>query len=161
MSPTCPALPLNAYAKGMPIHGSITFQRLVQIVAWICFAITAVLCIGLSCLHFRRYRSPNEQRNVFRIIIFPVVACLVSVVCIHTYHASDYIAPIASLYEAVALVALYLLYVHYVAPEPRSRADVFQGLIYTTKKGEAKPGQGYSLLRVRICSSLESFLMKY
>lgn len=149
MSPTCPPLPSNANVKGIAIIGTFTFQHLVQIIGWICLAVTALLCVGLSILHFRRYRAPNEQRNVFRIILFPVVASLVSVISIHTYAASGYIEPVASLYEAIALASLFMLYVQYVAPEQNTRASFFRELEYKTKKGDIKPMKHYKLFRVR------------
>ncbi|KAJ9643200.1 hypothetical protein H2204_002095 [Knufia peltigerae] len=147
MSPTCPPQPPNANTPGIAIIGTFTFQRVVQVIGWICLAATALLCIGLCVLHFRKYRAPNEQRNVIRIILFPVVASLVSVISIHTYQNSGYIEPIALLYETVALASLFMLYVQYVAPEPQTRVSFFKELEYKTKTGEMKPMKHYQLFR--------------
>lgn len=148
MSPTCPPKPSNAGIEGEPIIGRFTFQHIVHIIGWVCFGITAIFCLGLCILHFRQYRAPNEQRNVFRIIIFPVVASLIAVISTYTYSASGYIGPIAQLYEAIALASLFLLYVQYVAPEESTRVAFFRELEYKTKNGSVKPLQHYKLFRV-------------
>ncbi|KAK5212038.1 hypothetical protein LTR99_001860 [Exophiala xenobiotica] len=147
MSPTCPPKPSSAAIEGEPIIGRFSFQHIVHIIGWVCFGITAVFCMGLCILHFSHYRAPNEQRNVFRIIIFPVVASLAAVISIYSYRASGYIEPIASLYEAIALASLFLLYVQYVAPEESTRVAFFRELEYKTKNGSVKPLQHYKLFR--------------
>jgi hypothetical protein len=148
MSPTCPPKPSSAAIEGEPIIGRFSFQHIVHIIGWVCFGITVIFCMGLCILHFSHYRAPNEQRNVFRIIIFPVVASLAAVISIYSYSASGYIEPIASLYEAIALASLFLLYVQYVAPEESTRVAFFRQLEYKTKNGSVKPLQHYKLFRV-------------
>jgi len=137
---TCPASPGNANMKGEPIAGSLTFQHLIQIIGWACFGLTALLSLGLIIPHLRNYRAPNEQRQIFRIILLPIVYSLVSVVSLHAYNAAQYIEPIAQLYEAVALASLFLLYVNFVAPEAHTRNEFFSKLENTTKKGQVVPG---------------------
>jgi hypothetical protein len=134
--------------KGDPIAGSLTFQHIIQIIGWVCFGVTTLLFLGLCIPHFRRYRAPNEQRQVFRIILLPVVYSITSVVSIHAYKAAQYIEPIANLYEALALASLFLLYVHYVAPEVHSRDEFFHRLEQKKKNGEIVGGGSLRWFRV-------------
>lgn len=147
-SSTCPPLPDSANVQAVPIAGSLTFQHIIQIIGWVCFAITTLLCILLCIPHFRRYRAPQEQRQIFRILILPVVYSITSVVSIHLYHASQYIEPIAGIYEAIALTSLFLLYVYYVAPDVHSRDEFFQKLEQRRKNGEIVAGGSLGWFRV-------------
>ncbi|KAI1612320.1 organic solute transporter Ostalpha-domain-containing protein [Exophiala viscosa] len=137
---TCPAEPANANAKGVPVAGSLTFQHLMQIIGWVCFGVTALLSLGLMIPHFLHYRVPNEQRQIIRIILLPVVYSLVYAVSLQTYSGAQYLEPIAALYEAVALASLFLLYVDFVAPGAGTRDEFFSKLENTKKKGRLVPG---------------------
>ncbi|KIV77657.1 hypothetical protein PV11_09443 [Exophiala sideris] len=137
---TCPAEPANANAGGVPITGSLTLQHLMQIIAWACFGVTALLSLGLIIPHLFHYRVPNEQRQILRIVFLPVVYSLFYALSLQTYAGAQYLQPVASLYEAVALVSLFLLYVDFVTPEPDTRDEFFSKLENTNKKGQNVPG---------------------
>lgn len=139
-STSCPAKPANAAGKGMPITGSLTFHHLITIIAWVCFGISVLLWVGLTVPHLRRYRAPNEQRQIFRIVSTPPVFAIIAVISIHAYHAAQYLDPLSNLYESYALASLFLLYVQYVAPDAFSRNEFFHNLEYKSKKGELIAG---------------------
>lgn len=136
----CPGAPGTAQANAEPISGSFTFQRILQITSWVLFGLSVLLWLGLIIPHLRRYKAPNEQRQIFRIILTPLVFSLASVVSLHTYSAAPYISPIANLYEAFALASLFLLYVQIVAPEIHSREEFFRAVENKRQSGEVIPG---------------------
>lgn len=137
---SCPPEPHFAGAVGEPIAGSLTFQNIMTITAWVCFGVTLVLWLGLTIPHLRRYKAPNEQRQILRIISMPVFFTIVALIVLHTYKAAQYVEPLASLYEAYAMASLFLLYVHYVAPEAHTRQEFFQNLQSKTKSGTVATG---------------------
>ncbi|OQU97624.1 hypothetical protein CLAIMM_03525 [Cladophialophora immunda] len=138
---SCPPEPPSAGIVGEPIAGTLTFQNIMAISGWVCFGVTIVLWFGLAIPHLRRYKAPNEQRQILRIISMPVVFTMVALIVLHRYRAAQYVEPLANLYEAYAMASLFLLYVHYVAPEAHTREEFFQNL-----RSQSKPGnEGGSL----------------
>lgn len=131
----CPAAPGAGKIDTKPIVGSITFQSLIIYINYACFGLTFLMWLGLAIPHLRRYKAPDEQRPIFRIISTPIVFCLISLIAVHAYGAAEYLDPIASLYEAYALASLFLLYVHYVVPEARNRHEFFRNLEDTARDG--------------------------
>lgn len=138
-SSDCPAKPNNV-GKAAPIAGSLTFQHLLIIINWACFGVSALLWLSLIIPHLRRYRIPNQQRQIFRVVSTPLVYSITAVISTHLYSAAGYLAPLANLYEAYALASLFLLFVHYVAPDSSNRAAFFQSLELKTKKGAIVTG---------------------
>ncbi|OCT49477.1 seven transmembrane receptor protein [Cladophialophora carrionii] len=139
-SNACPAKPAGAGEKGAPLAGSLTFQNLVSIIGWACFAVSTILWLVLVVPHLRQYRVPNEQRQIFKIVSTPLIFAIVAVISTHTYHAADYLEPLANLYEGFALASLFLLYVQYVTPDVTTRDAFFQSLEKKGKKGSVTPG---------------------
>ena len=144
----CPAEPANATLRSEPIAGSLTFQHLITIISSACLGASILLWLGLAIAHLRRYRAPNEQRQIFRVISTPVVFAIVAVISVNAYSAAEYVAPVANLYEALALASIFLLYVHYVAPEVQMREEFFQGLENRSRSGEILPGGSLGWFRV-------------
>ncbi|KIV91682.1 hypothetical protein PV10_06196 [Exophiala mesophila] len=143
----CPDAPSTAYVTGEPISGSFTFQRIILIVAWVCFGITLLLWLGLVIPHLRRYNIPDEQRQIFRIILTPLIFAIFAVAAIHCYSAASYLAAIPNLYEAWALASLFLLYVHFVVPEAHTREEFFAQVEHRKQNGEIVPGRTLKLFR--------------
>ena len=137
---TCPPPPPSSSAVGVAVAGSLTFKHLISIIGLVCTVVTVVLCLTLCVTHLRRYTVPNEQRQILRIIVVPAVFSIFGVISVHSYSAGPYLAPFANLYEAWALVSLFLLFVNYVAPDPLMRATFFDNFANVTKQGQSKPG---------------------
>jgi hypothetical protein len=135
----CPEAPGSATIEGEPITGSTTFKDLIIYINYGCTILTFLLWLGLAIPHLRRYKAPDEQRPIFRIISTPLVFCVVALISVHVYHAAEFVEPIASLYEAYALASLFLLYVHYVVPEAHNRHEFFRNLEDTTRDGTPIP----------------------
>ena len=144
----CPDAPSTAYVTGEPISGSFTFQQIILIVAWVCFGVTLLLWLGLAIPHLRRYNIPDEQRQIFRIILTPLIFAIFAVAAIHSYSAANYLAAIPNLYEAWALASLFLLYVHFVVPEAHTREEFFAQVEQRKQNGEIVPGGTLKLFRV-------------
>lgn len=132
----CEADSSDTTAEGVPVIGSLTLQHLLQIISYACLGATACLWLGLAVPHLRRYRAPDEQRPIFRIITTPLVFAAVALASVHAYEIAQYLEPISNLYEAYALVSLFLLYVHYVVPEPHTRDEFFRNLQTVSKSGQ-------------------------
>ena len=56
--------------------------------------------------------------------------------------AAGYLEPVSLLYEALALVALFHLYVEYVSPNKTYREQYYDDLERQTRSGKAKHGKG-------------------
>lgn len=149
----CPEVPDSGVTDAEPITGSITFHQLITYINYACFALTVVLWLGLAIPHLRRYKAPDEQRPIFRIISTPMVFCTIALIALHAYDAAEYVDPLASLYEAYALASLFLLYVHYVVPEAHNRDEFFRNLQSTGKDGRPVPEGSLRWFRVSHDSS--------
>lgn len=147
-SSQCPNAPPTAYITGEPISGSFTFQEIIIIVGWVCFGLTILLWLGLVIPHLRRYNVPDEQRQIFRIILTPLMYAIFAMPAIHDYSVAPYLAAVPSLYEAWALASLFLLYVHFVAPAAHTREDFFAQVEHRKQNGEIVPGGTLKLFRV-------------
>lgn len=144
----CPSTAAE-YIAGTPIVGSLSFRTLALIIGWICFGITSVLWVALIIPHFRRYNSPHEQRQIFRIVTTPLIYSLFGLVSIYAYHAAPYLEPVPELYEAYALASLFMLYVHYAAPDTSSREEFFRN-VKGMSKGREKPEGSLRHFRVSL-----------
>lgn len=132
----CPEVEGSGSLNGEPITGSLTLKQLIIYINYACIAFTFIMWLVLAIPHLRRYRAPDEQRPIFRIISTPLVFCVVALIAVHANSAAEYLDPLASLYEAYALASLFLLYVHYVVPEARNRNEFFRNLEATSKDGK-------------------------
>lgn len=146
MAGKCPATGTK-YIEGTPIVGSLSFRSLALIIGWVCFGVTVVLWLGLIIPHFRRYNSPHEQRQIFRIVTTPLIYSLLGLISIYAYHKAPYLEPVPGLYEAYALASLFMLYVHYAAPDSQSREEFFRS-VKRFSKGQEKPDGSLRHFRV-------------
>lgn len=146
----CPILMVTTVAEH--VVGQCTFQELMLIIGSVCTGITIVLSLFLTVKHLYRYTVPEEQRQIIRIVLAPVVFACVSLASIGSYSAAPYLKPIADLYEAYALASLFLLLVLYVSPDAPTREEFFLGIENTTKKGEVIPGGSLRWFNVSILS---------
>lgn len=118
-----------------PIFGDVHFQHLLF---WIGGAFTIVsiaICLFLAISHLSCYVRPREQRQIIRILFYPVVYGVCSCLSILDYPASLYLAPTADLYEPVALMAIFLLFVEFSHDDPSTRENYFGELEHKKKTG--------------------------
>jgi hypothetical protein len=151
----CPAEEIP-YTAGLPVVGSVSFKTLTIIIAWTCFGVTALLWLFLIIPHLFRYKSPTEQRQIFRITLTPLVYSFFGLVSLQAYRAAPYLEAPSKWYEACALASLFLLYVNYVAPDAHTREEFFRDLQFLTK-GRLQPGKG--LRWFRVCPSSLSIVI--
>jgi hypothetical protein len=150
-SSNCPPRPDSG--PGQPIAGSLTFKHLISIICWVCFGVSTLLWLSLVIPHLRRYAAPNEQRQIIRIVLTPLVFAIFAVISTHAYHAADYLEPLSNLYEAFALASLFLLYVQYVAPDEAIREQFFQNLEVASKRGNVTDGLRWFRVRTTTFSA--------
>jgi hypothetical protein len=85
--------------------------------------------------HFRRYRAPKEQRQIVKIIFAPVAFALVGLGCVSNYHVAPYVQPLGELYEAFALVAVFLMLIQFAVPGAEFGEEMFHGLTKAVEQG--------------------------
>lgn len=145
---TCPANPATANVTAEVVAGSLTFQQLILIISGAALAITLLISLFSIVRQLRYYARPKEQRQIIRIVFTPVLFSILSTICIASYPASLYISPLQNLYEAFGIASLFMLFVHYVCPDPRAYNKFFGDLENTDKQGAIIPGGSLNWLRV-------------
>jgi len=69
----------------------------------LCTCVTIIIAFSLIILHLRRYRAPEEQRQIIRIVFSVILYSIVAVFEIYNYEVVEYIDQIGNLYEAFGL----------------------------------------------------------
>ncbi|KAL9070317.1 MAG: hypothetical protein Q9157_005863 [Trypethelium eluteriae] len=136
---TCPPLPISDAPK--PVAGGLTLQHIFLITGGACVLLTAVISRFLVFKHLHRYTFPEEQRQIVRVVVTPIWFSVAALFSIAWYDAALYVQPVGYIYEAFALAALFLLFVHYVAPDPQTREAFFFNLPMLDRKGK-ETGKG-------------------
>ena len=96
--------------------------------------------------HLHRYTEPKQQRQVIRIIFFPVVYSVLSALSIVDYKVAQYMQPLIELYETFALASLFLLFIEYVAPDEHTRDQYFDTLECRKPKSPFIPSKGFRVV---------------
>ncbi|KAI0431894.1 organic solute transporter Ostalpha-domain-containing protein [Xylaria sp. FL1042] len=134
---TCP-LPKDEIEGGpaeQPIVGNITFQNLLFYISLAFTGITVLSCLSIAITHLCCYVRPREQRQVLRILFYPVVLAVTSSFSILNYTAYLYLWPAAGLYEPISLAAIFFLFVEFAAPDASTREQYFNELEAKRQKG--------------------------
>lgn len=114
--------------EGEPLFGSFTFHHLMILISAPCLGLTVASTIFLSWKHLHRYTAPQEQRQLLRIINLPTAYCLFNFLALCFYKDYLYIEPIAGIYEAFTVAALFFLYLEYVCPDGTDRDRYFEAM---------------------------------
>ena len=109
-------------------------------------ALTLLISLANMAQHFRRYTVAKEQRQIVKILFTPVIFAIIAVAAMSDYHTAPYITPIAELYSAFSLAALFLLYVQFAAPDADFGQDMFATLIKVTEKGRKRDKANWPML---------------
>ncbi|KAK5163122.1 uncharacterized protein LTR77_010906 [Saxophila tyrrhenica] len=130
---TCPTVPgqHTEYARGSEYN-------LIFAVTIGCMALTLLISLILILQHFRRYRVPKEQRQIVKIVFTPVVFSIIAVAAMSDYYIAPYVVPLAELYAAFSLAALFLLYMQFAAPGANFGKDMFAALVMATVKNRKR-----------------------
>ncbi|KAI1735807.1 organic solute transporter Ostalpha-domain-containing protein [Xylaria scruposa] len=137
MTATCP-LPKDEIEGGpseQPIVGNITFQQLLFYISLVFTGITILSSLSITVSHLRCYVRPREQRQVVRILFYPVILAVTSTFSILNYTAYLYLWPAAGLYEPISLAAIFFLFVEFAAPDASTREQYFNNLEAKRQKG--------------------------
>ncbi|KAI0549786.1 organic solute transporter Ostalpha-domain-containing protein [Xylaria curta] len=137
MTATCP-LPKDEIEGGpseQPIVGNITFQQLLFYISLVFTGITILSSLSITISHLRCYVRPREQRQVVRILFYPVILAVTSTFSILNYTAYLYLWPAAGLYEPISLAAIFFLFVEFAAPDASTREQYFNDLEAKRQKG--------------------------
>ncbi|KAI0859835.1 organic solute transporter Ostalpha-domain-containing protein [Xylaria cubensis] len=137
MAATCP-LPKDEIEGGpseQPIVGNITFQYLLFYISLVFTGITILSSLSITISHLRCYVRPREQRQVVRILFYPVFLAVTSTFSILDYTAYLYLWPAAGLYEPISLAAIFFLFVEFAAPDASTREQYFNNLEAKRQKG--------------------------
>ncbi|KAI1260590.1 organic solute transporter Ostalpha-domain-containing protein [Xylariaceae sp. FL1019] len=134
---TCP-LPNDEIAGGAaesPIVGNVTFQKLLFYISIVFTGLAVLSCLSIAITHLRCYVRPREQRQVLRILFYPVFLAVTSSFSILDYEAYLYLWPAAGLYEPISLAAIFFLFVEFAAPDATTREQYFNSLDGKRQKG--------------------------
>ena len=108
-----------------PITGHLSFHHLITYIAagamGVCCIATFLVILG----HIFNYRQPRLQKQLIRMItIMPVFAifCFFGVL---SYHLTNYFLPIAELYEAFALIAVFFYLIALLTPNATNSSEIF------------------------------------
>ena len=121
-------------------EGSITLRELMIYVSAPCLLVTIISCWFLSWRHLHRYTSPQEQRQILRIINLPVAYSLFNFLALTFVRDYLYIEPLGQVYEAFTVAALFFLILEYVAPDGVDREKYFDNLEMRSRRGRPLPG---------------------
>lgn len=86
--------------------------------------------------HWFNYTRPNEQRQIVRIIQFPMVFGFCNFLALWRYPASPYLTQLAEFYEIFALAGMFLLLTYYVCPDPSMYESYFAHLPRVNRRGK-------------------------
>ncbi|KAK4945638.1 hypothetical protein LTR10_015257 [Elasticomyces elasticus] len=145
---TCTDAWVLSYSQNLP-HVHITFKTLMTILAVVACIVNSTIALFLICGHLCYWVSPLEQKQIIRILLWVPFYSICAFFSIYFYEAQGYTAALAQWYEGFSITALFLLYVHYVAPRPETRANFFHNLERRWMNGKKK-GDGGSLRWYRV-----------
>jgi hypothetical protein len=89
--------------------GTINLRQLMIYVSAPCLFLTVISCWYLCFRHLHRYTSPQEQRQILRIVNLPIAYCLFNFLALAFVKDYMYIEPLGAIYEAFSVAALFYL----------------------------------------------------
>lgn len=146
----CPAPIANLVGTGEPLFGDINLHQFMVYFTAPCLFLTLASCWFLSWRHLHRYTSPQEQRQILRIVNLPLAYCLFNFLSLTFTMDYLYIQPIADIYEALSVAALFYLVLEYVAPDGTDRDVFFANLEMRGKGGKVTPGGSLAWYKVSL-----------
>lgn len=114
--------------EALPLVNNWTFHKIITAVAIITTGLTLLISLANIARHLFDYTRPNEQRHIVRILLTPLIFSLFNALAIGFYEAAAYLTPVAQLYEVFAVVAIFLLFLAFVCPDPREHEAYFANL---------------------------------
>lgn len=120
---------------GIKLKTGITSQQTLEYISAAALGLTVILGVGLITTHLARYTVPREQRQIVRIIFFPIFFAIMAFLSVAFYDTAIYLRPVASIYEGICLPCLLILYFHYVCPVEQSLWDFFSHVQLTDRDG--------------------------
>ena len=127
---------------GDPLFGkdTIDLHQFMIYVSAPCLLLTILSSVFLSWRHLHRYTSPQEQRQILRIINLPVFYSLFNFLALTFTLDYMYIEPLGGAYEAFTVAALFFLTLEWVAPDGTDREKYFDNLPNKGRRGHVTPG---------------------
>ncbi|KAK4548081.1 hypothetical protein LTR36_010801 [Oleoguttula mirabilis] len=112
-----------------------TFHKLISVIAAVTTILTLIISSTAICRHLCHYTVPNEQRQIVRILLTPLIFSILSFFSLCFYNAAAYLNPVAQLYEVFAVVAIFLLFLAFVCPDPVEYDSFFGSLERRSNRG--------------------------
>ncbi|KAF2766076.1 hypothetical protein EJ03DRAFT_338636 [Teratosphaeria nubilosa] len=125
---------------GDPIAGNLTVHHIMILVCAPCLGLTIASTLYLEWRHLHCYKVPQEQRQILRIASLPAVYATFDFLALLFILDYQYIAPIAKIYEAFSIAALFFLVLEWACPDGTDREKYFSNLQGKDKKGNNVPG---------------------
>lgn len=145
----------KTHDPGAPLfhNGSATLHQFMVYLSAGCMAVTILSSVFLSWRHLHRYTSPQEQRQILRIVNLPVFYSIFNFLALTFTLDYLYIQPLGDLYEAFTVAALFLLVLDWVAPDGVDREKYFDKLELRSRRGTPQAGGSLKWFQVRFDSS--------
>jgi hypothetical protein len=144
----CEPLP-DSYYHAEPISGTWTVHRILSVTGIPLVVITGIITLALVVMHLKNYTNPSIQRQLVRTILVPASFSIFGFFALTFYHASEYLVPVADLYEAFALLAFFFFMIITVTPDEDQRLAFFAKLERKTRRGKVIPGGSLGWYSVR------------
>ncbi|MCJ1230868.1 hypothetical protein MMC12_007542 [Toensbergia leucococca] len=125
-----------------PLSTGFTYHDTILTISGVFSLLCCITSTGLIIAHLINFTNPREQRQIIRIIFVPMLFVIYNFFSVWFNRAAGYLEPVSLLYEALALVALFHLYVEYVSPNKTYREQYYDDLERQTRSGKAKHGKG-------------------
>lgn len=133
-----PVDPNYYYAE--PISGSWALHKIMTVTGAPLTILTALTCFWIAARHLANYTNPHVQRQMVRAAVTPFAFSVCAFFGLWFYDASEYLVPVAHLYECFALVAFFYYMIMVAAPDPDSRVEFFHNLERRGRGGKVIPG---------------------
>ncbi|KAK3071125.1 hypothetical protein LTR53_009202 [Teratosphaeriaceae sp. CCFEE 6253] len=104
--------------KVFPPLNDWSTHKLLAVVGGVSTALTLAISLVNIYRHLANYSDPTEQRHIVRILLTPFVFGLFNAIALCFYETAEYLEPVAGLYEVFAVVAIFLLFLAYIVPDP-------------------------------------------
>ena len=137
---TCPKPLPGLVGTGDPVFGNTNFHTFMIYLSAPALFLTLLSSLWLTWRHLHSYTSPQEQRQILRVVNLPLAYGLFNFLALTFTLDYMYIEPLGAVYEAFSVAALFLLLLEYVAPDGTDREAFFSNLEMRGKKGVVQPG---------------------
>jgi hypothetical protein len=121
----CPALNTSVVDQEAFWDGNWTPHKIGWLIAGCAAALTTCISLFTISGHLLHYNKPLEQRQVIRVLLFPVVYAIISFFSYRFFRAYTYYELIEAGYESFAIAAFLMLMLQFIGKSVQDQVSVF------------------------------------